>query len=224
MKPFLFSFREVRFLDELLHFPTQLLEALRDPLELGEVALQNSDQRFPAGFLFIGVTNPCKCGNALSQFTRCRCGTNALSQLQRKLDAAWLDRMSLCMYIDYQPTKWRVKPLSLAVTQQKISELKSITEAVWVLQQKRWGVGGHDGTVRNIDQIAQLVVTKDAQSLLQQTKQHQFLSERSCNKLLLVASTIADIEAVTRNHASSPTVDTKHVAEAAQFRAKLISS
>jgi len=214
----------VLFLDELLHFPAQQLDALRDPLELGEIVLQNNDRRFPADFLFIGVTNPCKCGNALSQFTRCRCGTNALFQLQRKLDAAWLDRMSLCMYIDYQPTSWQVKPLSLEVTQQKVSQLKSITEAVWMRQQKRWGAGWHNGRVKNLEQIAQLVVSKEAQLLLQQTKQHQFLSERSCNKLLLVASTIADIDAVTNNHANSIAVDAKHVAEAVQFRAKLFSS
>lgn len=214
----------VLFLDELLHFPTQVLDALRDPLELGTVALQPSDNRFPADFLFIGVTNPCKCGNALSQFARCRCGTNSTVQLQRKLDASWLDRMSLSMYIDYQPTRWQVQPLDQELTSGIISQLKAIVQTVWVQQQKRWGVGWHNGIVRSLDQLAQLEVSDEALSLLRQTKQQQSLSERSSNKLLLVASTIADIESASNHASSRPVVEARHVAEATQFRIKLFSS
>lgn len=147
-----------------------------------------------------------------------------MAQLQRKLDASWLDRISLSMYIDYQPARWRVKPLDQKHTQHVITQLKTITEAVWALQQKRWGSGEHNGTVKSLDQLAQLTVTDEAFSLLHQIKQQQSFSERSYNKLLLVASTIADIEAVINHQTNSPAVAAKHIAEATQLRIKLFSS
>lgn len=214
----------VLFFDELLHLPGKLLDALRDPLETGAVMLPNSMLRFPAQFLFIGVTNPCQCGNAFSQYARCRCGSSSTIPLQRKLDASWLDRIGLSMYIDYQPAQWHNQPLSKTEVNQKITRLKTVIRSVWKLQEQRWGAGIHNGMVRGVDQIAQLQLTSDAQTLVLKTKQQQLLSERGCNSVLLVASTIADIESIAQHQSITPIIEAKHIAEALQFRFRLLSS
>ena len=54
----------VLFLDELPEFPRAALEALREPLETGQITIARAARRaeFPARFQFIGAMNPCPCG------------------------------------------------------------------------------------------------------------------------------------------------------------------
>ncbi|GFP35630.1 magnesium chelatase family protein, partial [Candidatus Hakubella thermalkaliphila] len=54
----------VLFLDELTEFRQSALEALRQPLEDGEVSVSRSliTVTFPARFILIGAMNPCPCG------------------------------------------------------------------------------------------------------------------------------------------------------------------
>lgn len=206
----------VLFFDELIHFSSHLLELLKEPLECGQVTLPNSTLRYPADFLFIGVTNPCRCGNAFSKYARCCCSASAVLQLRRKFDTAWLDRISMSCYIDYQPTKWRYRPLTQSQLIQKIQAMQSTVLAVWEIQQKRWGIGHHSGTTQLLGQVSQLKITEEANELLQQTKRQLLLSERSYNNVLRVARTITDIESVTNSEVN--TITPQHVAEALQYR------
>jgi len=50
----------VLFLDELAEFPRAALEALREPLETGQITISRAARRceFPARFQFIGAMNP----------------------------------------------------------------------------------------------------------------------------------------------------------------------
>jgi magnesium chelatase family protein len=54
----------VLFMDELAEFPRAACEALRQPLEHGEVTVVRSaaSVRFPARFALVAATNPCPCG------------------------------------------------------------------------------------------------------------------------------------------------------------------
>ena len=52
------------FLDELTEFPRNVLEALRQPLEDGRVAVIRGQRTavYPARFMLVASTNPCPCG------------------------------------------------------------------------------------------------------------------------------------------------------------------
>lgn len=65
----------VLFLDELPEFARAALEALREPLETGQITIARAARRqeFPARFQFIGAMNPCPCGWRGSPHKACRC-------------------------------------------------------------------------------------------------------------------------------------------------------
>jgi len=56
--------RGVVFLDELPEFPRSSLEALREPMEAGQITISRVGMTlsFPAQFTFVAAMNPCPCG------------------------------------------------------------------------------------------------------------------------------------------------------------------
>ena len=88
--------RGVLFLDELSEFAQPALEALRQPLEDGRVAIVRAGHAavYPARFMLIAATNPCPCGYA-GDGERCRCSETDLARHRRKLSGPLLDRIDL---------------------------------------------------------------------------------------------------------------------------------
>jgi len=89
----------VLFLDELPEFQPQALEALRQPLESGEVAIARANHRvtYPARFMLVAAMNPCRCGRAGDPGFTCRRGANArcAADYQMRLSGPLLDRIDL---------------------------------------------------------------------------------------------------------------------------------
>ncbi|TMH68189.1 MAG: ATP-binding protein, partial [Betaproteobacteria bacterium] len=84
----------VLFLDELPEFDRKVLEALREPLESGRVAISRAARQaeYPARFQLIGAMNPCPCGY-LGHFSgRCRCTPDQVTRYRHKLSGPLLDR------------------------------------------------------------------------------------------------------------------------------------
>jgi magnesium chelatase family protein len=88
--------RGILFLDELSEFAKPTLEALRQPLEDGRVAIvrANHSTVYPARFMLVAATNPCPCGYA-GDGERCRCGEADMARHRRKLSGPLLDRLDL---------------------------------------------------------------------------------------------------------------------------------
>jgi magnesium chelatase family protein len=93
----------VLFLDELAEFTRPALEALRQPLEDGRVAIVRGQRRavFPTRFMLVASTNPCPCGFAGTP--RCRCGEADIARYRRRLSGPLLDRMDLLVDVQ-RPT------------------------------------------------------------------------------------------------------------------------
>ena len=90
----------VLFLDEAPEFQTPVLDALRQPLESGEIRLHRSAGTavFPARCQVILAANPCPCGKAFS-VSGCKCSAIARVRYAQKLSGPLLDRIDIRLVI-----------------------------------------------------------------------------------------------------------------------------
>jgi magnesium chelatase family protein len=93
--------RGVLFLDELSEFARPTLEALRQPLEDGRVAIVRAQHSavYPARFALVAATNPCPCGY-FGDVERCQCTEADLARHRRRLSGPLLDRIDLVAHLE----------------------------------------------------------------------------------------------------------------------------
>ena len=91
----------VLLLDELAEFPRPSLEALRQPLEDGAIAIARIAGRvlFPARFVLVGTMNLCPCGARGDRASECACTPQRIAAYRDKLSRALLDRFDLVVHI-----------------------------------------------------------------------------------------------------------------------------
>jgi magnesium chelatase family protein len=91
----------VLLLDELAEFARPALEALRQPLEDGTIAIARVVGRaiFPARFVLVATMNLCPCGARGEPGAECRCSAQRLAAHRDKLSRALLDRFDLLIQL-----------------------------------------------------------------------------------------------------------------------------
>ena len=90
--------RGVLFLDEAPEFGRDVLDALRQPLEAGEVVIarQAMTARFPARFTLVLAANPCPCARAATPGgAACGCSPAARRRYLGRLSGPLLDRVDV---------------------------------------------------------------------------------------------------------------------------------
>ncbi|MBZ4486137.1 YifB family Mg chelatase-like AAA ATPase [Microbacterium sp. cx-55] len=87
----------VLFLDEAGEFPASVLDALRQPLERGDIEIHRSGTavRYPARFQLVLATNPCPCGNYGVRGAVCECAPYAIRRYLSRLSGPLLDRVDI---------------------------------------------------------------------------------------------------------------------------------
>lgn len=99
------------FLDEAPEFARDVLDALRQPLESGEVVLARSGltARFPAAFTLVLAANPCPCAKGAGPLSACSCTPAARRRYLARLSGPLLDRVDV--KVEFLPVS-RVELLS----------------------------------------------------------------------------------------------------------------
>jgi magnesium chelatase family protein len=85
------------FLDEAPEFAGDVLDALRQPLEAGEVIIARSGliARFPARFMLVLAANPCPCARGAATGVACSCTPAARRRYLARLSGPLLDRVDV---------------------------------------------------------------------------------------------------------------------------------
>lgn len=94
--------RGVLFLDEAPEYDRRVLDALRQPLESGELVIHRSAgvAAYPARFQLMLAANPCPCGNSSGKGLDCSCTPLARRRYFGKLSGPLLDRVDIQMSVN----------------------------------------------------------------------------------------------------------------------------
>ncbi len=202
----------VLFLDELSEFSRSALEALRQPLEDGVVAIVRGQRTvlFPTRFQLVASTNPCPCG--LAGETRCKCSEGEIARYRRKLSGPLLDRMDLLVHMD--------RPTADELEASAVTTSKEVRTAVQAARERQAARLAGTGAVTNAAMSSRLVresvqAESDAVAVLRSAYREGRLSARGHQRILRVARTIADL-------GGSERVEADHVAEAITLRQDVI--
>ncbi len=92
----------VLFLDEAPEFQADVLEALRQPLESGQITISRASghAKFPARFQLVLAANPCPCGHATGSGRQCICTAAARLKYSNRISGPLADRLDLRLELD----------------------------------------------------------------------------------------------------------------------------
>jgi magnesium chelatase family protein len=205
----------VLFLDELPEFARTALEALREPLESGQITISRAARQaaFPARFQLVAAMNPCPCGY-LGAFAAtgksCRCTPDGIARYRTRLSGPLLDR------IDLQVEVLAVRPEELMAQAdgEPSAAVAARVAAARQRQLQRQAVPNAAIDAGRIDAWCQ--PDEGAARFAQSAAQRMNWSSRGLHRALKVARTIADLAGADR-------IATVHVAEALQLRRLLTS-
>jgi magnesium chelatase family protein len=94
----------VLFLDEFPLFPIDVIEALREPLESGEISISRGDEDavYPARAMFVFACNPCRCGSyhPFARDHRCTCSEVSRREYRAKISGPIADRIDITRFVE----------------------------------------------------------------------------------------------------------------------------
>lgn len=198
----------ILFLDELAEFSGSTLEALRQPMESGEVSISRvgGTLTYPCRFTLLAAMNPCPCGYFGTD--NCRCSEAEVKKYQKKISGPILDRIDLQVELKPLTTDERFADAEAGLSPKIRAKVLESRQR----QQNRFSGTGipfnaaiPGGRVRDYCNFSPTGLEKWKELVSSNT-----LSTRSMDRLAKVARTVAD-------WVGSEQVEPPHVTKAAQF-------
>jgi len=203
--------RGVLFLDELPEFARGSLEALRQPLETGRVAIARANMHvsYPARFQLVAAMNPCRCGHLDDPQLACNKAPRCAADYQNRISGPLFDRIDL--HVDVPA----VDPLDLSAPAATESSaiVAARVAAAHDLQAARYAGETVTCNAEADGELLKRVAAPDdaGRTLLVQAAERMKLSARGYHRILRVARTIADLEGAAN-------IARSHIAEALSYR------
>ena len=204
--------RGVLFLDEMVEFPRQVLEVLRQPLEDGEVVISRSKSsvKYPCNFILLGAMNPCPCGFLGDREKQCTCTDIQIQRYRSKLSGPLLDRIDLIIEVPRLTTE---ELISTTSESESSSAIRERVVKARKLQANRYK---DDGILTNSELTAEMIkkyckLDEKSQQIMKMAAQKYQLSGRKYNRVLKIARTIADL-------GNSENIESIHLTQALQYR------
>jgi magnesium chelatase family protein len=197
----------VLFLDELPEFDRDVLEALREPIETGRVAISRAARQvqFPARFQLLAAMNPCPCGHCGDRTGRCRCTPERIARYRGRISGPLADRIDIKLEV---PAPRESELTALAAGECSADIAKRVARARDAQLARQGKANSLLGT-REIDQHC--ATGREGAELLRHALARLLLSPRAYHRVLRVARSIADLVGATH-------IAPEHVAEAIQYR------
>ena len=201
----------VLFLDELPEFSRNAMEALRQPIEDGQVSISRvaGTLTYPCSVMLVCAMNPCPCGYYGHPTKKCTCPNGAAARYLAKVSGPLLDRLDIHIevpQVSFDELADKENGESSALIKARVNTARNI-------QTKRFAGTEIKSNARMTAEMTRrfCVLTDNAAAMLKNSFDKLGLSARAYDKVLRVARTIADLD-------GSENIDIKHVAEAIQYR------
>lgn len=210
--------RGVLFLDEMVEFPRNVLETLRQPLEDGEVTISraHSSIKYPAKFMLLGAMNPCPCGFLGDSQKQCTCSEFQIQRYRSRISGPLLDR------IDLQIEVARLSPEELININEPSESSFDIRKRVISARKIQANRYKNENILTNSELTSKLIkkycsIDEKTSSMLKNAAIKFNLSGRSYDRVLKLARTIADLQ-------NCQNIELSHVAQALQYRSIIVEN
>lgn len=186
----------VLFLDEFPLLPADIIEALRQPLESGEITIARGDDEatFPAAGMLVLACNPCPCGeySTRSRDHRCICSEVKRRGYRRKISGPIGDRIDITRVVE--PLGRAEDGDRLHVPETSATVLARVT-AARLRQQLRYAGHGWrlNSQVPGPELTARWPMSPDATRRLDAAVYGGTLTRRGAAKVHRVAWSVADL-------------------------------
>ena len=206
----------VLFLDEAPEFKTNVLQALREPLEDKLITISRAEGpvRLPADFQLLLAANPCPCGKlgiknlARSSDAGCLCSGDQINRYWKKLGGALLDRIELRVAVQ-TPSASEMPGQSSensAVIARRVQNAVEIQSERYKGQKIRRNANLNGAQLEKYCRLA-----PNVEDIFCKAVEKTGFSGRAYHSVLRVARTIADL-------AAKDSIGAEHILEAIQHR------
>ena len=198
--------RGVLFLDELPEFSRATLEALRQPLETGDITISRANNHFtyPARIQLIAAMNPCRCGYLGRPDKECSRAPQCGREYLQKISGPLLDRIDI--YVDVPDIT--VSDFQASAGEPSTSIRERVTRARDI-QRIRYGNNRTNSEVRG--NALEGYLTDEAKQILLACVEKGKISARGYYRIMKVARTLADLEQCN-------SIGATHISEALSYR------
>lgn len=139
----------VLFMDEFPLFRSDVIEALREPLENGEITVARAEEQvtLPARGILVLAANPCPCGefSAVAAVNRCQCREVTRRDYRARVTGPVSDRIDITRHVQPVGSHERGDPLAVhessAVVRERVAGARARQRARYAGE--TWRLNGH---------------------------------------------------------------------------------
>lgn len=204
--------RGVLFLDEVVEFPRQVLEVLRQPLEDGKIAISRAKIaiEYPSDFILLASMNPCPCGHLGDSQKECVCNEFQIERYRARLSGPLLDRIDMQIEV---PRLSSEDLLNMAQSSECSADIRKRVISARKIQTQRYKeyniFTNSELTPNLVKKFCQ--INDESKTMLKTAIAKFSLSGRAYDRILKLSRTIADLD-------GSENIESRHIAQCLQYR------
>lgn len=187
------SHNGVLFLDEFVEFRSNVIQALRQPLEDRVITISRATGtcRFPADFMLVAASNPCRCGYLFDGEIPCTCPPYRVRDYFQKISGPILDRIDIEVPVNRVPCRDLLDRGDAEASARIADRVTAARE----IQRRRFGPGGtrHNARMTQSEIKEHCMLDSVAEGIMEAAVKKTSITARSFFKILKMSRTIADL-------------------------------